>query len=310
MGKLEHVDRRDVLSELIGLQMTLGPIAENPPEFTLDGIRLHVKRLRAILPEDPDLVADLGSVQDVRHVAEFLIRLQMMFHLDGDSGSLPPRLYSDQHLSVILRSLIYRFTPDVDRTADFVAAAQAFQKGQPSAAEAPSDTPPVAGQDSPLCQPVEVMEDDENTDRDSSEGDTPSNQAQPERRGERWDILILSALLTFHYGKSGADGIENWEPIGYPELIKLCTCDSASPSKATVSRWFKENFTISNTTGYEAYKIACRTKVLLSKLQELTGEAVTAVGGNDIERVADWAVKHNGLLTEYHGGRRGRQRMQ
>jgi len=102
---LHHLDAEAVHRELCGLRAAF---IQEDGRFAWQEMRRSVKRLRALLPADLELVADEGL--PVRQLDEFLWLLSEVHHLDADEGeiTLPMEPDDRQRLSDLLRG----FEPD------------------------------------------------------------------------------------------------------------------------------------------------------------------------------------------------------
>jgi len=107
MGKLTPVDTGKVYEELSSLQMVY--CKENEGDFLLRMVRLRVKRLRALLPDDLDL-ADGFSIVSLKSLADFVAETAAVYHLDDEAGLPIPAPFSER-LAERLAWLIREFRP-------------------------------------------------------------------------------------------------------------------------------------------------------------------------------------------------------
>lgn len=106
--RLCAVDRLEIFRELLTLQMAWPRGRQGDAEFTWENVKLCEKRLRAMLPTDPDLV-DGASLRDVRYLVSFLEAVRMLCNLEAEHGEIP--FGPPAREGVILKNLIQRFTP-------------------------------------------------------------------------------------------------------------------------------------------------------------------------------------------------------
>ncbi len=107
MGKLTHVDCGKIYTELLRLDSEY--LRGQRPESLLYEVRISVKRLRRLLPEDLDL-ADGCSLVALGSLSDFVRHLAALYHTDNPTGF--PEGIEDlffEHMAEELHCLIPKF---------------------------------------------------------------------------------------------------------------------------------------------------------------------------------------------------------
>ena len=183
------VECKKIYEELSGLRMTY--CRENEGDFLLRRVRQTVKRLREMLPDDPEL-ADGFSVTAVRGLSAFVAELAAVYHLDNSEPLPIPAPFFD-HLAAKLDWHIREFRPHdsdlLDGDGDGAGRKAVATPTAPATAAADEPQPNVV-EEQPAASQVPQSSNGEVGGQADSKADRAKNSLP-----ENPDVLRLAKLL-------------------------------------------------------------------------------------------------------------------